>query len=154
MADDKIPKLYDDAGEDINSDARLLQVGSIIAIGIGGLLLFSGGVGAVFGACFIVGGLVAAFIAKQSADENQRNSAIYRMRKEQSDSLQIEEIRDMSKTAVEKISQLQAREAGDIIIAGANATIINRSLLINAMNKPDATGIAESIKTIAGYIEK
>lgn len=55
-----------------------------------------------------------------------------------------------------KLREIEAKAYGDTIIAGAGATVINRSVLINSLNavKEDDPELADAITTVAGFIAK
>ncbi len=62
----------------------------------------------------------------------------------------------MEKVTSKAITELQARQAGDIIVAGDNNTIINKSELRNSMNtlSQQDENLSEALKIIAGFVEK
>ncbi len=146
------PVVRDDDGVDINFGLRIIGA-------VGGLCLF-----AISAMAFVNGSpgtgillfLLLALWLKIQSDANM--SELYARRKSISqhrDHL-IKETNSLEKVTSKAITELQARQAGDIIIAGDNNTIINRSELRNSMNtlSQQDENLSEALKIIAGFVEK
>ncbi len=150
--DNGIPVVRDDDGVDINFGLRIIGA-------VGGLCLF-----AISAMAFVNGSpgtgillfLLLALWLKIQSDANM--SELYARRKSISqhrDHL-IKETNSLEKVTSKAITELQARQAGDIIVAGDNNTIINKSELRNSMNtlSQQDENLSEALKIIAGFVEK
>lgn len=120
--DNGIPVVRDDDGRDINFGLRLTAgvCGLVVFIIAGGIFASGNGAAAVFTVLvFSIGG---GLVFKVFADDNIANEYARRRARDDERDRIIKELHEMEKQNTAAITELQARQAGDIIIAGDNTT--------------------------------
>ena len=173
-----IPVIRDRYGNDVNEGLRLetkLAMGAVVLCiflvvliaasnsgGGGGESVHRAGDDAPSGGIIFFGIILFAVIGipislyfKEQSNENIRRVYSERDKEERRSARALEEVRRMTEQSSQKLSDLQAREIGDTIIAGPGAYIVNKSLLINSLNRISSgnENLGNALKEVAGCIE-
>jgi hypothetical protein len=154
---DAVPIVRDENGNDVNFGLRIgYGLGVLGLFLLGGLISLNSSSIVPMIAVIILGGVPLSIVVYIMSEGNIQRVHLDSQNRERERDILIKENYVISKNTSDAISELKAKETGDFIIAGAGATIINRAMLHNSMNKVIAqdNNLSEALKTIAGFVEQ